>query len=159
MSAYITDKAVVDEMVNLAIQHRVSFYDNLYSAERETVLLSPLTQHDEIGQHLVDAMVKSVGYRYSDDRLTGLPGPRNAYWVIPYKLENMTARRATPIEGIKLTQCYDYQTCEHPDYRLSSVKHFVDMLIHGLIARLPGYDEADWGWSEPTYRSSVRRIV
>ena len=156
MSAYITDKSLVDEMVNIAQHNDVSFYDHLFDNEK-TTLLNPRTQYNEIGQKLVDEMVKSVSYRYPDDDLTNLPGALNAWWILPY-LHTLRHRQSTTIEGIKLIQNYDYQTCEHPEYQLSSVKHFCDSLISSLISNLPGYSEAKWGWDVPEPESKMIRL-
>jgi len=42
---------------------------------------------------------------------------------------------------MKLAQSYDYQSCEHAGW---STKRWIDLLIAGLVYKLPGYDAAPW---------------
>uniref|UniRef100_A0A9E8CTA4 Uncharacterized protein n=1 Tax=Bosea sp. NBC_00436 TaxID=2969620 RepID=A0A9E8CTA4_9HYPH len=41
--------------------------------------------------------------------------------------------------------CYDYQACEHPEYRDSHARAFVESLRDALLSRLPGIGDERWG--------------
>ncbi len=96
---------------------------------------------------LVDQNVKSVAHRYEEDTLTDLPGPTNAYWVVPYSYKPL-GRVPTALEGLKLLKCYDYQACEDPEWKESEAFAFCEYLTDALITLLPGYEEASWEWDE-----------
>lgn len=53
-------------------------------------------------------------------------------------------RTCTPVEVLKLIDCYEYQTCEHPEWERSEARAFCEALRGRMIGRLEGYDGADW---------------
>ncbi len=142
MSAYVVNKAHIDAMVRLAIRHKMDYY-NAGNEPRP----DPRGQPNALGQMLLDACVKSVAHRYPKDKLTDLPGPTGAYWVLPYRYSPM-GRVPTPVQGLKLVGCFDYQSCEHPDWEKSAAYGFCQALKATLIGALPGYDEAPWEWPD-----------
>jgi len=101
----------------------------------------------KVGRMLLDECVKSVCYRYNDSEMTNLPGRTNAEWLIPFQYR-AAGVRPNALEAMKITQCYVYQSCEHPEWKRSQAKVFCDTLIRCLINMLPGYDDAPWDWDE-----------
>jgi hypothetical protein len=105
---------------------------------------------DAVGQMLVDACVASVAYRYQDD--TDLPGPIEHYWTQPYAHRDFPivadplggTRAIDPVQILKAISCYEYQSCEHPDWEKSEASVFCDVLRRRAISNLPGYDVAPW---------------
>lgn len=98
-----------------------------------------------LGQMLLDECLRSVWYRYPDDTLDGLPGymensPRAVY-------RHHSDMHVTTIAAIKNAHCYDYQSCEHPEWEESVAAAFIANLVSSLTHDLPGYDEAPWGLS------------
>jgi hypothetical protein len=92
-----------------------------------------------LGQLLLDANVDSVAYRYPDDKREDLPGP------IDYQPEyRHTSVHVTPVATIKAARCYRYQSCEHPTWKSSTARSFVEALIDAMLDSLPGYDDAPW---------------
>lgn len=137
MSAFVVSKAHIDALVRLAQVYNVR-------AGR----IDPMQGGDEAGAALLNECVQSVQYRYPDDKPEQLPGPVNAYWRQPYSYSPLRGRVPSPIEGLKLISCYEYQSCEHPGWESSGAKQFCEALRDTLIGTLPGYDEAPWEWEE-----------
>lgn len=44
--------------------------------------------------------------------------------------------------------CYEYQSCEHPEWEGSRARGFCSEFRDCLIATLPGYEDASWGFDE-----------
>lgn len=104
---------------------------------------------NQVGQMLLDENVKSVSYRYDDSGITDLPGRLNAEWLIPFKYKSSPfAKTPKAVECLKLISCYEYQSCEHPDWHESEAHAFCQALRHAAIESLPGYDDAPWEWTE-----------
>jgi len=140
MSAFVVAKTHIDAMVRLAIVYSPRSAI-VYGAFGE-VRLHP----DEVGRDLLDENVRSVRHRYPGDER--LPGPNDAYWLEEYHYAYVGGRLPTPVEGLKLIKCYEYQSCEHPEWEASKAKEFCDRLRHLLIGELPGYEEAPWEWED-----------
>jgi len=48
------------------------------------------------------------------------------------------------VEGLKLLECYDVQTCEAPGYLTSRAAEIIRLTRSKLISRLPGFSTAKW---------------
>ncbi len=57
-------------------------------------------------------------------------------------------KQPTAVEGLSAIKCYEYQTCEHPEWEQSAAHAFCDALRDLLIGCLPGYEAAPWTWTE-----------
>ena len=150
MSAYVVNKSHINALV-LSGLGLVWYHEG---KRHELTLRSA----DRVGQMLLDECVKSVSYRYPDDEITELPGPTDAEWLVPFKF-NPVVRRPTPVQALKLLDCYEYQSCEHPGWQTSEAKAFCDVLRRNLIHRLPGYDEAPWEWEDKLYYENTKIII
>ena len=142
MSAYVVDKAHISAILRGAMavsQGRMHYYHNGQAHELNSSTV------DQAGQMLLDECVKSVSYRYSDDAITELPGRTDAEWLVPFTAQIM-GRIPEPVELLKLINCYEYQSCEHPGWHESQSHTLTQALTHHAISRLPGYDEAWWDW-------------
>jgi len=137
-------------------------------------LLTPHTK-DAIGQLLMDENVRSVGYRYSRDTFDELPGPVDKTGIRDYRHIELDLP-FEPIVLLKQLDCYEYQSCECPDWPKTDAHAFCEA-VRGLAeATLPAasqrlersqwfssahlipayrnsdaYDEAPWGIS-PAFR-------
>ncbi len=112
----------------------------------------------------MDECVASVHGRYPDtDPDEGdLPGPRDAYYMGPYVFEPVTRPGVMSIGARGLTIAieplvsaaelakgianYEYQSCEHPEWEGSEAHAFCRALKEEILASLPGYEDAPWGW-------------
>ena len=86
----------------------------------------------EIGQKLVDQNWRSVNYRYDENE----PAPRYAY--------EHPAMQVTPVQVIKACNCYNYQSCETPDWPETEAYAIMRALRERAINSLPGYKDAKW---------------
>jgi hypothetical protein len=103
---------------------------------------------DSVGAMLMRACVASVGYRYQDTLWPELPGPMPNPDPDEFSYRpTFTGRRPTAVEGLKLIGCFEYQSCEHPDWKGSEAQRFCESLRDSLIGALDGYDDAPWEWS------------
>lgn len=101
---------------------------------------------DALGGLLWSENQQSVAERYPDDHEGTWPGPCGlttadilAYTYTPPQ------RMPSPVEALKLLACYEYQACEHREWKQSAAKAICEQLRSAFISALPGYDEAPWG--------------
>jgi len=158
MSAFVLNKSHINAIIQagLNVQHKpFTWYHKNETGELEHHQLTS-DNADQIGQMLLDECVHSVQYRYEDsDSIANLPGPSNAEWLIPFVWKPFV-KTATPVETIKNIRCYEYQSCEHPEWEGSNAHDFCEALRHCVESQLPGYDEAPWEWDDPGYYESER---
>ena len=149
MSAYIVDKDHISFLVNAAFKaaandHSLSF-SWYHNGERHELTSGNC---DEVGQMLLDECVTSVSFRYSDAGITQLPGPNSAYWLIPFRHDVHVTQRADEnwvAQVFKSIDCYEYESCEHPEWRSSSALVFIETLRKQACRMLPSYNKAEWG--------------
>lgn len=110
-------------------------------------------QCDAIGEMLIKENLSSIHARYPDTITDpeSTPGPVDQYWLEPYTLADpFFAKRLTAIEALKALDCYEYQSCEHPEWEQSEAHEFCERFRHALIGCLDGYEDAPWEWYEKT---------
>lgn len=142
MSAFVVSNAHINAMIDAGMLVRCRPF-TWYPKDKTGPKQLTYENASEVGQMLLDECIASVSCRYGEDGLTELPGPANAEWVIPYKYKRM-ANPPTPVEVLKLIDCYRYQSCEHPEWDDSEAHCFSKALQARTIDLLPGYDEAPW---------------
>jgi hypothetical protein len=100
------------------------------------------------GAMLQDECIASVRYRYNGESLDSLPGTIDEAWRRgePYEYTD-PGYRMTIAEAFKLISCYEYQSCEHPEWGDSQAKRVCDALKDRLGMKVPGWNAAPWGWS------------
>lgn len=172
MSAYVISEEHVTAMVRAGLtvyRGRISGLDLSWHAE--DVQYEGAATHDEYVQQLQAAYrqlnantadqtasmlmfecIRSVAYRYQDCEWPDLPGPipnPNPSSIHVYPLE----KAPSPVQALKLVDCYEYQSCEHPDWDSSEAKRFCAALRSALIGSLPGYDDAPWEWDQEAVNS------
>ena len=113
---------------------------------------------DGLGQLLMDECRKSVSHRYPADTPETLPGWAEDY-LIPYRY---TAPPALPnlYETHKNLSCYQYQSCEHPEWESSFARELITEIRAQVCTALKMTDQqvydsqewerAPWGWGEPS---------
>jgi len=152
MSAFVVDKAHINLMINAGLFS----HDPLtwYHGDKHHKLEHSNT--DEVGQMLLDECIKSVSYRYGDSEVTNLPGRADAEYIVPFK--HKLAYNIPAVVVLKQIHCYQYQSCEHPDWEASEAYAYCKALEGRLIRNLPGYEEAPWGW-EKWPEENLQRII
>lgn len=89
-----------------------------------------------LGQYLADVNHESVSYRY---------GHRPEMHAAPdFSYKPYYPGAFSPVQIIKATECYRYQSCEHPGWKDSPADQLTQALISEQISKLPGYDAAAW---------------
>lgn len=78
--------------------------------------------------------LKSVNFRYR--QAAEIPGP----FTVPFA----QAPKVAAVAALKLLDCYDYQSCEHPGWEGSTGEQISSQLRRFLIRALPGYEDARW---------------
>lgn len=91
----------------------------------------------EVGQKLLDENHRSLRARYGES--ANKHWPKRTYRILRY-------RPVTPVEIIKLCDCYSYQACETDDWSETEAHTILTTLRERAISNLPGYDEAPWGF-------------
>lgn len=149
MSAFVVSKSHIDALIQVALGtpgrwvtwRGTSGY--VFNANRTHCQLDH-TCLESVGSMLFAENYRSVEYRYPNEtretlgsdclpeEYGGLPGP--AY------------RRPTlsPVAALKALSCYEYQSCECPDWEETEAYRFCQALRAYLIPLLPGWEEAEW---------------
>jgi len=91
----------------------------------------PITDLEKIGQILVDENYRSANHRYEKT------------WETP-RFKAVYAGQVEPVAIIKAIDCYNYQSCESPDWESTEAYAIADALRERAINHLPGYDDAPW---------------
>jgi hypothetical protein len=143
VSAWIVSKAHIDALVLAGVQWQLTDPSR--------------TDLSEVGRMLWAECLASVAYRYPGDTGHGdRPGPAG------FHDEEVAAYRFAPVElvlaphtALKLLDCYDYQSCEHPGWVGSAAQQFTATLRERITDRLgrrdgsyrdhPLYAAAPWG--------------
>ena len=96
--------------------------------------------------------IRSVADRYPDCTDGDYPGASGTQQELVDEAKRLVndaafcaeAAAKSPVEILKLAQSLEYQSCECDDWDTTEAKKLIDSVVSGAIARLPGYDEADW---------------
>ena len=105
-------------------------------------------------KRLLAENIRSVNYRYrqNDPVPTYRHKPTYAGAVSPE-----TTRLLTALDIIRLCQCLEYQSCEHPEWPTSWARTFLQSVVDTAVNDLPGYDDAPWGLYAPSRTADEHR--
>lgn len=150
MSAYVVDQSHVNFLIEAAYEmarrdhgSNFSWYHDA-SQDRHYLPAGDMLRAAEVGQMLWDENVKSVRFRYPDSG-DELPGPvkHNGYHFDRFRFT--TFSEYTPANVLKACHCYEYQSCEHPEWDTSDAKAFCTALCKCAERQVDGYEDAEWG--------------
>jgi hypothetical protein len=90
--------------------------------------------------------VRSVRYRYPDDKWDELPGPnvKPVHCLIGDLAELQALPELPIVQLLKFADCLEYQSCEVDDYKQTKALQLLTAIRYALITDLPGYEEAQW---------------
>lgn len=152
MSAFIVEKAHIDAMVQAGIRsgspatggftlrwqvgdrpewtedvtleaYSVAVQERARELTRETA--------NRVGAMLWNENKRSVDHRYNE------ANDREVYRFASSRVTN-------PVAVLKAIHCYEYQSCEHPEWETSEAHAFCEALSGAMVRSLPGYDAAEW---------------
>lgn len=129
MSAFIVDKEHIDVLVNAMAQYGV------------TDGVTGQRSYRDLGQLLWSENVRSVDHRYASANV------RRRYTL------RTTEGSLNPLAVLKAIDCYEYQSCEHPNWPHSETYSWIAMLRDAIYAAHPKYAKP-----EPS-RFSTGRLV
>jgi hypothetical protein len=152
MSAFEVDKTHIDVLVSAALTRQHGDTLNWYYGEipgtkpgemlpgRDDYLTALEKGKREVtrdnagmwGALLVAENRRSVNHRYDEDEIEE-----------PYEFTQY-AGTFNGVAILKALDCYEYQSCEHPQWKTSEAKAFCDALRNRTWHTLPGYDKAPW---------------
>ncbi len=152
MSAYVVDREHIRYLVDAGLAYDVYWYHGGEPHRLGSQQSSrPSDDPARVGKMLWDENIASVSHRYPDDSWGEWPGPIGENYIygrhVPY-----VRLRFDPVEVIKAAHCLDYQSCEHPGWRESEARAYVEGLIHKATQLLEGYDAAEWGAPQQCYQ-------
>lgn len=133
MSAFIVGNGHVDVLVNAVAQYRVAPKD----ARR--------IDYRALGQLLWDENARSVDHRYQETN------PRDRYVL------HTTEGDLDPVAVLKAIDCYEYQSCEHPEWADSDAHAWMIRLRDAIYTATPRYrtpvpSRYSMGQTEPAYQ-------
>ena len=158
MSAWIVSKTHIDLLITAGLiiptqtirNSRLRWYlPDETSPDRHQVFELDDFNADDIGVTLWAENHASVNHRYPDAS-DDLPGPVDFDGpdVLTYTHQPIPGP-IDPVVVLKVINCYQYQSCEHPGWETSSAHAFCTSLTQACISALPGYDQAPWGFDDP----------
>jgi hypothetical protein len=132
MSAWIVTQKHIDYMVTAAVAAEV-----IGSSDA-----------DATGRMLWRECLRSVAFRYPSDGDGDRPGPMGFRDADVERYQWQETAILTGGALAKTVGCYDYQSCEHPEYSLSAAYRLVRELsrISGRDDGVEYPDDVPWGW-------------
>lgn len=133
MSAFIVSKRHIDLLLTAGLA-----YGKQYALRwrvdgmRDCRELTPETA-SAVGVMLWAENYKSVNHRYDEKDIES-----ELYEFKPYRA------KVEPVAVLKAVRCFEYQSCEHPEWEESEAFSFCEALKAAAVAVLPGYEEAAW---------------
>lgn len=152
MSAFLISDATINAILTFA-QKQQLVLPHPHDTEGTSVALYSTDLCDLFGRELLRENIRSLHYRYSDRATFGGSKDGDA-WLARYHFQpdrrGLLLSTSDPVALIKATHCYDYQSCECPDYLNSWAATLMTGIREALCHHLPGYGDAPWGLDAPT---------
>jgi len=120
MSAYTLSNKHISGMLRAAIYIQYQGDSAAYRFNGENHNMRG--EYQKIGQKLLDENYRSVNYRYSEEVAT----PEFKFTIV----------EVTPAQIIRACNCYNYQTCETPDWEQTEAHAIYDALRERAISAL-----------------------
>jgi hypothetical protein len=138
MSAWVVSSHHIDLLVSAAIDHEICL-DFYKPGTLETVTEA---NAQALGLMLWAENIRSVVYRYN---LSGTDeGEQYKLDLASYRFRRYAELRASAVASA--LACYDYQSCECPDYRETAAASFVQQLGRAIGDEPRGYESEPWGF-------------
>lgn len=150
MSAYIVDRKHILYLVSAAMSRQLGNCDfswwNESTGGRIYIRAGDYSTAAEAANMLWRENIASVSARYPNESSATLPGPIGENFVIGSRdLQAALWVDFDLAQVLKACDCYEYQSCEHPGWKTSDAKAFIDALRNKAWHSVPGYSNAAWG--------------
>jgi len=141
MSAYLMDQQTVGLLAHFAVESEASHYGECYGLNLETT--------DQVVEALTRSNLISLAARYPDDQdpAASFMGMPKRQYITECKQEAKRAWSVPVVEILKSCSCFEYQSCEYDDWHKSTAHKVITAIRKECINRLPGYEEAQWGYT------------
>lgn len=155
MSAYLVSSTTIDIIVSFAIENKLYMVeDDSNSSNGVPVTVYNATQ---FGKMLLRENIKSLAYRYPNDYEEYFNNPgvyADNYVFTKYNNVNLAG-------ALGCANNYDYQACEHPDYRKSNSRDFIMTVISSIADKLAKQyiGETPWGVDADTVRKYAEKDI
>lgn len=147
MSAYIYNPEHLGILAAFAAKHRIVI--GAWDADNS------IRSAQAVAKGLARENIRSVAYRYPNDKDGERPGP----CLLDAEIEEAAAIYAAhfvehgthigPVDVLKLVQGLSYQSCETPDWRDTVAAIQLEWIMAEAIRSLDGYDAANWSFNRP----------
>ncbi|MFH2072616.1 MAG: hypothetical protein ABIJ75_07195 [Actinomycetota bacterium] len=147
MSAFIVEEAHIDYLVSAGLAY--NYHGSPLRWDLSPVEENGLTRDtaQRTGEMLVAANWDSVNYRYDEEGVEDVYTFREVDW-----------HSIRPVVVLKAIACFEYQSCETPDWPTSEARSFCQSLRMAAIHRLEGYENGK-GWplgaADVTYQRGI----
>jgi hypothetical protein len=154
VSAFVVGEDHIHYLVQAARHYAVADRTNSYYHDGQAIQFDDWTG---LGRMLLQECINSVQYRYSDSPPFNLPGP------IPTPIADNYVYRpirvpVEPAQVFSAAACYEYQSCEHPEWEGSQAHSFLRWLTRTAQQHVAGYENAMWEVTEEQYLEKVAEL-
>lgn len=161
MSAYIVDRETIQFLVGASMSRQVigrhsSGLSWWHDSGRRELKITDKEYATKVGQMLWDENAKSVMHRYPNDTLDSAPGPIGETYQFRYRYTQFVTG-FEPIQVLSTIMCYEYQSCEHPDWEKSEACAFIRSLQKACIHQIT--DKEEISYSRPRTCDEVRATL
>ncbi len=150
MSAFLVSRSHIDAIIHAA---RTAPHCTATGHIMRLGAVAVDTHPDDAGRILWRENMLSVAHRYPDIAADA-DGLRETFGIDGAAINRYRySQPAAPFDSVatlKALRCYEYQSCEHPEWPTSAARRFCDDLIEWCIEALPGYDAAPWEIDDDT---------
>lgn len=142
MSAFILEDDTIDllttaGLMGIGIDSRLGVYH-----QGEWHYFSRGEGEDVVGSILKTANYESVNYRYQEQTPCE-PYKYNGNGIAPY-LGGVVIPWGQVLQSVR---CYEYQSCEHPEWEQSLAKAICRAITHKVCQRIASEADSEWVWT------------
>lgn len=149
MSAFILEDDTIDLLVTAGTMGSRDNGLRLYFAG-EVIAYSKYEDTDLVGTILKTANYESVNYRYQENTEVGTYNYRTVGDIggalIPWG------------QVLKSLDCYEYQSCEHPEWETSLAKAICSAIRRKVCRAIADETETEWVWTREKAQEKMTAI-
>lgn len=150
MSAYLCNSEHIAALAVFAVKQ-----GSVLSEYRKDA--DPVKTARNVAQEMMRQNIASITHRYPNHNL-----PDSADVAIVAEVGDLAERYyfapnvLSPLEIVKMAQCYEYQSCETGNWKNTLQKRQSDWIIGEAIRKIAGYDAAPWNYDGSRHREYIK---